>query len=92
MLNKQFPKLIPNKKALGTGIGFNFCAVFATGISVGHRDFFFTLFLRGLSYHFLLNPSFVSIFQGITIVVPSWIGTLQDKQGQHWPCQERAIQ
>lgn len=72
MINEQFPKLSPNNKTLGDRDWFQLpCTVLAQAL----WQLCFYFIPRVLAYQ-LFKLSFVSIFQGIIMVVPCWMGTL----------------
>lgn len=73
MINEQFPKLNPNNKTLGDRDWFQLpCTVLAQAL----WQLCFYFISRILAYHLLLKLSFVSVSQGIIMVVPPWMGTL----------------
>lgn len=75
MITEEFPKLSPHIKALGDRDWCQLpCAVLAQALL---RLFYFIP--RALACQLLLKLSFVSIFQGIIMIAPPWMGTLLER-------------
>lgn len=75
MITEEFPKLSPQIKALGDRDWCQLpCAVLAQALL---RLFYFIP--RALACQLLLKLSFVSIFQGIIMIAPPWMGTLLER-------------